>query len=207
MDRLHQRIGVAGQKGVAVALRLLSPDTGEAGHRLVVHRKPDFLAAGARLWLGEPVERDQAAMFGLVDDIAVERAFQVADIGGVHLSGGAGALALAGPREAPVHGLGDLLSVDHPDDGALSPGPDILCRAVEPEMADIVGPALDSLERAGDIAVMVAHRGFMAPARRGVQRVKFGGLSLLFLAVPLRMAQATKASPKLSQAERPISAC
>ena len=171
MNRFHQRIGLAGQKGVAIALRLFSPDTGEAGHRLFGHRKPDFLPAGARLWLGELVEGDQTAIGGLVDDIAVERAIQVADVGGVHLSGGAGALALARPREAPVHGLGDFLSVHHPHDRALPPGPDILCRVIETEMTDIVGPALDGMKRAGYIAVMIAHEGIMAPGPGGVQRV------------------------------------
>ena len=172
MDRLHQRIGFAGQEGVAGALRLLAPEAGEAGHGLVVDGKPDFLAAGAGLGLGEAVEGDQAAMLGLVDDVAVERALQVADIGGVHLPGGAGAFALAHPGEAPVHGLGDFCAVLHPHNRALSPGPDILCRAIEPEMTDIIRPALDSLKRAGNIAIMVAHRGFMAAWRSGVQRAK-----------------------------------
>lgn len=111
-------------------------------------------------------------MLGLVDDIAVERALQVADIGGVHLSGGAGALALAHPRKAPVHGLGDFCAIHFSHNRALSPGPDILCRAIEPEMADIIGPAFDRMERAGNIAIMVAHRGIMAAWRRGVQRVE-----------------------------------
>ena len=166
MDRLHQRIGFAGQEGVARALvllpRILAPDTGEAGHGLFIHAEPDFLPASARLGLGKLVKGDQAAMLGLVDDIAVERALQVADIGGVHLSGGAGALALADPRKAPVHGLGDFCAIHLSHNRALSPGPDILCRAIEPEMADIISPAFDGVKGAGDIAIMIAHRGIMA---------------------------------------------
>ena len=177
MDRLHQRIGFAGQEGVATALLLLPPDTGEAGHGLVVDAEPDFLPASARLGLGKLVKGDQAAMLGLVDDIAIERALQVADIGGVHLSGGTGALALAAPGKAPVHGLGDFCAVLHPHNRALSPGPDILCRAIEPEMTDIISPALDRMKRAGDIAIMVAHREIMAPGKDGVQRAKSNRLS------------------------------
>ena len=160
--------------------RILPPDTGEAGDGLVVDGKLDFLPAGTRLWLGELVKGDQAAMLGLVDDSAVERALQVADIGGVHLFGGAGALALAHPRKAPVHGLGDFCAIHHAHDRALPPGPDILCRVIEPEMADIIRPALDRVERAGDVAVVIAHGWIMALGRRGVQYGNCGGRGVVW---------------------------
>lgn len=127
---------------------------------------------------GKAAEGHEAALFGRVEHRPPERAFQVADIGDV--LGHRRARTFAGERErhAPDHLVDDRAAricvvADH---RRLAPGPDVIfqngiwgwrdLRAPRDELA----PGRQQMLRAGDIAVMVAHRRRLPLAAYGVNK-------------------------------------
>lgn len=120
MQRRDQGIGRAGQEGEDLKRvwrfacppqgqrRLLrqfgpAPHAGKRRHRTVLYRKPVLFAACPQFRLGKAGERHEAALFGLCQHRAPERAGKIADVGDMlgHRRPG----ALSGQRQghAPDH--------------------------------------------------------------------------------------------------------
>ena len=124
-----------------------------------------FGASSPDLGLGKATERDEAALFGLVEHRPPERAFEVADIGDVLGHGRACALAGERKRDAPDHLVNDCAACfcAVPHNRRLTTGPDVINESDIGGRRDLcapgdkLAPCRQQMLRAGDIAIMVAH--------------------------------------------------